>query len=163
MVVTGEQNPRDHVSGTGALLLPTFVLALVGLIFVLRKLRADPWWRFIVYALLVSVVPAALTVGIFPQLRLIVFPILLLVLMVPALSQLGIDHSGAQPSLLTHGARASLPASSSISIIFWIAVAILILAQGLYFQFLFHREAPKRWYFMDGRFDRKVLQPSLAL
>src|SRR5205823_2105527 len=55
MLVTGEQNPRDHVSGMGALLLPTFLLALVGLIFVLRKLRDDPWWRIIVYALLVSV------------------------------------------------------------------------------------------------------------
>ena len=163
MVVTGEQNPRDHVSGTGALLLPTFVLALVGLLFVLRKLRADPWWRFIVYALLVSVVPAALTVGIFPQLRLIVFPILLLVLMVPALSNLGIDRAETRASLPTPGARASLPASQLIPSLILITAGVLTLAQGLYFQFLFHREALSRWYFMDARFDRKVLQPALAL
>jgi hypothetical protein len=37
-----------------------------------------------------------------------------------------------------------------------------MLAQGLYFQVLFHREASSRWYFMDARFDRKILQPALA-
>jgi hypothetical protein len=153
MLVTGEQNPRDHVSGMGALLLPTFVLALVGLIFVLRKLRADPWWRFIVYALVVSVIPAALTVGIFPQLRLIAFPILLQVLMIPALSRSEIDSAGA---------RGSLPSSALIARVILITAGVLILAQGLYFQILFHREAPSRWYFMDARFDRKVLQPALV-
>lgn len=162
MLVTGEQNPRDHASGMGALLLPTFVLALLGLIFVLRKLRADPWWRFIIYALVVSVMPAALTVGIFPQLRLIPFPIFLQVLMIPALSRLARDRAGAPASLPASGARASLPASSLIPRLVLIAVGVLILTQGLYFQILFHRQAPSRWYFMDERFDRRVLQPALA-
>jgi hypothetical protein len=162
MLVTGEQNPRDHASGMGALLVPTFVLALVGVIFLLRKHRGDPWWRFIVYALVVSVIPAALTVGIFPQLRLIAFPILLQVLMIPALSRLRIDRAAAPASLRADGARASLPASQSILRFVLIAAGVLLLAQGLYFQILFHRDAPARWYFMDARFDRKVLQPALA-
>jgi hypothetical protein len=198
LLVTGEQNPRDHVSGTGALLLPTFVLALLGLIIVLSKRRADPWWRFIVYALVVSVIPAALTVGVFPQLRLVAFPILLQVLMIPALSRLRIDRAGApasvpadgaraslpadgaraslradgaraslpadgaRASLPADGARASLPASLWISRFVLITAGVLLLAQGLYFQILFHRDAPSRWYFMDARFDRKVLQPALA-
>jgi hypothetical protein len=153
MLVTGEQNPRDHASGMGALLLPTFVLALAGLIFVLRKLRTDSWWRFIVYALVMSVIPAALTVGIFPQLRLIAFPIVVQVLMIPALSRLERDRAGE---------RASLPASLSIPRLIVIAIAVLIVTQGIYFQILFHHQAPSRWYFMDARFDRKVLQPALA-
>jgi hypothetical protein len=159
MLVTGEQNPRDHVGGTGALLLVTFVLALVGLIIVVRKHRGDPWWRFIIYALVVSVIPAALTVGIFPQLRLIAFPILLQVLMIPAISRLRIDSA----SLPAAGARTYLPSSASIARLILITAAMLVLAQGLYFQILFHREAPSRWYFMDARFDRKVLQPALGL
>jgi hypothetical protein len=153
MLVTGEQNPRDHVSGMGALLLPTFVLALVGLIFVLKKLRTDQWWRFIVYALVVSVIPAALTLGIFPQLRLIAFPIFVQVLMIPPLSRLARDRAGA---------RASLPVSHLIPKLLLITASVLIFTQGLYFQILFHRQAPERWYFMDARFDRRVLQPALA-
>jgi len=165
MLVTGEQNPRDHVSGMGALLLPTFVLASVGLIFVLRKHRGDPWWRFVVYALVASVIPAALTVGIFPQLRLIVFPILLQVLMIPALSRLRWyarlrRASNKEPN--EESGRRSNDSDKWYSIGLPIGIAILMLAQGLYFQILFHREAPSRWYFMDARFDRKVLQPALA-
>jgi hypothetical protein len=162
ILVTGEQNVRDHVSGIGAVLAPTFVLALVGLIIVLRKHRSDPWWRFIVYALFVSVIPAALTVGIFPQLRLIAFPILLQVLMIPALSQLRWYARRRWASLPADGARVSLPASHWLSRFVLITAGLLLLAQGLYFQILFHREAPSRWYFMDARFDRKVLQPALA-
>lgn len=144
MLVTGEDNVRDHVSGLGVLLLPTFVFALAGLILVIGKLRANPWWRFIVYALFVSIVPAALTVGVFPQLRLIVFPILVNVLMIPALVW------------FASNARATIM-KSVVAV-----VTLLILAQGLYFQILFHREAPSHWYFMDARFARKVLQPALA-
>jgi hypothetical protein len=162
MLVTGEQNPRDHAGGMGALLLPTFVLALAGLVIVLRNLRADPWWRFIIYALVVSVIPAALTVGIFPQLRLIVFPVLLQVLMIPALSQLRWYARLRRASSLAAGKRASLPASQRISRLTLFATAFAILAQGLYFQILFHSEASSRWYFMDARFDRKILQPALA-
>jgi hypothetical protein len=163
MLVTGEQNPRDHAGGMGALLLPTFVLALVGLIFIVRKHGDDPWWRFIVYALVVSVIPAALTVGIFPQLRLIAFPILLQVLMIPALARLRWYTRLGRASLPADGARASLPASHWLSRVVLITAGVLVLGQGLYFQSLFHREAPTRWYFMDARFDRKVLQPALAL
>lgn len=146
MLVTGEENVRDHVSGMGSLLLPTFVLAGAGLIVVLRKLRGDAWWQFIVYALFVSVIPAALTVGIFPQLRLIIFPILVQVLMVPGLLQLK-NISKARPWIFH-------------TLI--VSIVLLMLAQGLYFQVRFHREAPSRWYFMDARFDRKVLQPALS-
>ena len=158
MLFTGEDNVRDHVGGMGALLVPTFALACAGLVIALRKLRADPWWRFVIYALLVSVIPAALTVGIFPQLRLVAFPMLVQVLMVPALSRLRVYGSEARAA----GARASRPASSSISLFILISAAILILVQGLYFQVRFHRAAPSRWYFMDARFDHKVLQPALA-
>src|SRR5205085_1208721 len=87
-LVTGEYNIRDHVQGTGALLAATVGLALLGLFLVSRERRRDAWWRFILYGIVVSVVPASLTNNSFPQLRLIAFPVFVLVLAIPAVSWL---------------------------------------------------------------------------
>ncbi|HEX5702990.1 MAG TPA: hypothetical protein VFX97_07305 [Pyrinomonadaceae bacterium] len=156
MLVLGENNPRDHTSGMGSVLLVTFVIAVAGLAIVITTLRRDAWWRFIVYALFVSVVPAALTVNEFPQLRLVAFPVFLHVLMVPALKRLS---SGANAKDSAH----SIAAKGRLQPSLLVATVALIVLQGLYFQFLFHRESPSRWYFMDARFARKVLTPALAL
>src|SRR6185503_15421654 len=85
---TGESNVRDHVSGTGALLATTVFLGLGGLVLLWRYYRRDAWWQFILYALVVSVVPASLTRNEFPQLRLIAFPVFFLVLTLPAITWL---------------------------------------------------------------------------
>ena len=151
MLVTGEQNPRDHVAGMGSLLLVTLVVGVIGLVIVTTKLRRDAWWRFIVYALFASVVPAALTVNEFPQLRLIAFPMFLHLLMIPALMRLTATNAEGV------GRTRSLK-----PVLLFAAIALIIL-QGLYFQVVFHRESPARWYFMDARFARKVLDPVLAL
>lgn len=154
MLFVGENNPRDHVGGMGSLLLVTFLFASAGLVIAVTKLRGDPWWRFMVYALFVSVVPAALTVNEFPQLRLIAFPMFLHVLMVPALMRL--TASNAQ-----EGGK-GVGRTRWLKPVLLFTVLALIFLQGLYFQFLFHREAPSRWYFMDARFARKVLKPALG-
>jgi 4-amino-4-deoxy-L-arabinose transferase-like glycosyltransferase len=143
MLITGEDNLRDHIGGP-ALLLVTFILAIAGLVIVIMRHRKEPWWQFIIYALAASVVPAALTSNYFPQLRLLVFPVLVHVLMVPALQQLAAKQQN-QPKLIL---------SASI---------VLIVLQGAYFQFVFHRNSPARWYFMDARFPRKVFEPAADL
>jgi hypothetical protein len=140
-LVTGEQNIRDHLPDAAALLAATFLLAAVGLALVLRSRAREAWWRFVLYALAASVVPAALTVKEFPQLRLIAVPVFLHVLIVPAVAW-----------LLEGGrlGRATLYA----------AVA-LVLLQGAHFQWRFHARPPERWYVFDARFPARVLAPAL--
>lgn len=148
-LVSGGTDVRDHLSGTGSMLAATVLLGLTGLGLVVRYYRRDPWWRFVLYALLVSVVPGALTVNEFSQLRLIAFPVFFIVLAIPAMEWL-------IPS----------PGNSSDKrplkrIVFAVAV-ILIAIQGLYFQWLYHRSVRDLWYVFDARFPRKVLAPALA-
>jgi 4-amino-4-deoxy-L-arabinose transferase-like glycosyltransferase len=142
---TGEANVRDHVSGTGSLLAATVLLGIVGLVLVWRNHRRDAWWRFTLYALIVSVVPASLTRNEFPQLRLIAFPVFFLMLTVPAISWL------LNAVSRRHVTRAILAAA-----------VVLTMVQGAYFQWLFHKTAPDLWYVFDARFPRKVLSVALA-
>jgi hypothetical protein len=140
-LVTGEQNIRDHLPDSPALLVATVLLAAAGLVVVVRERRREAWWRFQIYALAASVVPAALTVNEFPQLRLIAFPVFLHVLAVPAVARL-LDGG--------RWMRAALYAS-----------VVLLVAQGAHFQWRFHARPPERWYVFDARFPAKVLAPAL--
>jgi 4-amino-4-deoxy-L-arabinose transferase-like glycosyltransferase len=140
-LVTGEQNIRDHLPDSPALLAATAGLAAVGLFFVLREHGREAWWRFQLFALAASVVPAALTVNDFPQLRLIAFPVFLHVLSAPAVAR-----------LLDGGRRTRFALY---------AVVVLLVAQGAHFQWSFHARPPERWYVFDARFPSKVLAPAL--
>jgi hypothetical protein len=142
-LVTGEQNIRDHVPDSPALLAATVVLAAVGIVIILLRHRSEAWWRFVLYALAASVVPAALTVNDFPQLRLIAFPVFLHLLLVPALAWL-IEGGGRLRRAMLY------------------ALVALLLLQGAHFQWLFHARPPERWYVFDARFPRKILAPALA-
>jgi hypothetical protein len=139
-LVTGEGNIRDHVQGTGSLLAASVVLAVLGLVIVVRQHRHEAWWRFLIYSLLVSPVPASLTSNPFPQLRLIAFPVFFLIFTIPAIHW-----------LVESKARLLL-----------VAVALFLLAQGMFFQWRYHTGAPGLWYVFDARFPRKVLAPALA-
>ena len=140
-LLTGEQNIRDHLPDSPALLAGTFLLAACGLYLVLREHRREAWWRFQLYALAASVVPAALTLNEFPQLRLIAFPVFLHALVAPAAGRLA---GGGRRLRLT-----------------LYAVVVLLVAQGAWFQWRFHARPPERWYVFDARFPSKVLAPAL--
>lgn len=146
MLLTGEQNIRDHIGGMGVVLIGSFIAAVTGLCLVIKRRLKDCWWRFIVYALAVSVIPAALTTNYFPQLRLVAVPVVLHILMVPGLELL------SQIARAAHGLKKWSPV---------IILIILIATQGFYFQWLFQRDSPSRWYVMDARFPRKILDPAL--
>jgi len=148
-LITGENNVRDHLNGFGSLLAVTVMLGVAGAFIILRKYRSDPWWQFVLYAVLVSVIPASLTRNEFPQLRLIAFPVFFHVLMAPALSWLLAQNSDNQARTIFRQ-RALL-----------FIVVTLIIVQGAYFQRRFHATANDRWYVFDARFPRKVL--ALAL
>jgi 4-amino-4-deoxy-L-arabinose transferase-like glycosyltransferase len=142
-LVTGENNIRDHVEGSGSLLGASIVLAAAGAAIVLGRHRQNPWWRFVLYALLISPIPASLTANPFPQLRLIAFPVFFLLLMVPAVEWL------------------TKPDASWIKRVTLATATVLIAGQGLWFQQLYHQKAPGLWYVFDGRFVRKVMAAAL--
>ena len=149
MLLTGEDNVRDHLEGTGSILLVTFVLAAAGLVLILRKHWRSSWWQFVIYALIVSIIPAALTTTVFPQIRLIAMPVLINVLSIPAWQFL-FEKTGS-----SH--RMKRLASGYL-----IGLVLLILAQGIYFQVLYHLKAPERGYICDEKFPGKVLSVALA-
>jgi hypothetical protein len=145
-LVTGEGDIRDHLQGSAALLAGSVILAAIGSAIVLRRHRHDSWWRFIIYALVVAPIPASLTSNPFPQLRLVAFPVFLVVLTIPALAWLAApsDECSKTKPLLLGG------------------LLLAVATQGLVFQWRYHWNAPKLWYVFDGRFARKVLAPALA-
>ena len=61
MLLLGDPNIRHHVPVMGSILVATLILAIVGLDRVAHGRWRDPWTRFVVYGLLVSLVPASLT------------------------------------------------------------------------------------------------------
>lgn len=146
-LVIGEGDIRDHLQGMGSLLAVSVVLAFLGLAIVGRRHRHEAWWRFVIYSLVIAPLPAALTSNPFPQLRLVAFPVLFLVLMIPAIAWLD------QPRTKVGGIEKQL----------WLTGALfLLVAQGLLFQWRYHENAPRLWYIFDARFARKVLAPALG-
>ncbi len=139
-LLTGEQNIRDHLPDSPALLAATVALAAAGLFFVVREHGREAWWRFLLYALAASVVPAALTVNDFPQLRLIAFPVFL--------------------HVLSAAAVARMVGGRKMRVALYVVVVLLV-AQGTYFQWRFHARPPERWYVFDARFPSKILAPAL--
>jgi hypothetical protein len=144
MLLDGDPNQRHHVAGvTGSLLTGTFVLAIVGLDRIAHRLWRDPWWRYVLYGLVVSIIPASLTIDLFHAHRLIAVPIFLVVLTIPA-----------QAWLLEH--RSSLGR---------IALAVLVVAtlvQGAYFQIRWHEVSPTRGAWFDEPYPR-LLDEALAM
>lgn len=89
MLLTGDINQRHHLpDALGSFYLSVFILAVVGLAIVIVKYRREAWWRYVVFGLAASVVPGALTVDQFHTLRMIAYPVFLLLLTVPALEWL---------------------------------------------------------------------------
>jgi hypothetical protein len=85
-VTTGDPKPYVHAYGTGSLLGVVAVLAIVGS--ALALVRGDLFWRYVLVALLLAPIPAALTKDRFYALRLVPVAVLLLVLSIPALAAL---------------------------------------------------------------------------
>ncbi|HEY6015356.1 MAG TPA: hypothetical protein VIU16_01110, partial [Gaiellaceae bacterium] len=85
-VVSGDPRPSLHTWGAGQLFGSVVVLAIVGAAVVLR--RRDLWWRWLVVCLVLSPVPAALTVDRYSAQRLLPLPLMLTVLAAPGLQAL---------------------------------------------------------------------------
>ena len=147
IAVTGEMNVRDHVGTMGSVLAPSLLLSALGIVIVLIYLRHEPWWRFMLYALLVSIIPASLTTTEFPQIRLIAMPIILHVFMIPGLLWLT-EPIESRLVFLRHA--------------LFVIILVTVLVQGLIFRFQFKQAGPERWYIFDEQFTREVLPTALA-
>jgi 4-amino-4-deoxy-L-arabinose transferase-like glycosyltransferase len=125
-LVSGDPEPRHHLPGMGSLLIGVVVLAVLGVGVILLWRRSEPWWRFVLYGLAVSPLPASLTLDHFHTLRLIGIPIFLIVLTVPAIEFL--LRAGKQDFVR----RACLG-----------VLVVSILVQGVFFQWRFRVSMPR--------------------
>jgi hypothetical protein len=87
-VTSGDPRPYIHVAGSPQLLATTAMLALAGVVLILRRERQDRFWWFVGAALLLSPAADAITTQRDYSLRLLPLPILLTALGLPALDAL---------------------------------------------------------------------------
>ena len=159
LLTTGDANPRHHVPGaTGSMLAAPFILALIGILIVVARRRRDPWWRFIIFGALVSVIPGALTGDPFHTGRMIAYPIFLLVLTIPALEWLLGDSKGKKSSETTtaYQSRLGLFKNQSTSLREALLVVLLLatIGQAAYFQVIFWREGRNREIDFDADYKQ---------
>ncbi len=124
-LVHGDPNARHHVHGAGSLFFVEVGLALAGIAIVLLRRRSDPWWRFVLFAVVVTPIAGSLTNQTVHSLRMIALPVLVPVLAIPALEAIG--------SL--QGRRRVLIAS---------ALALVFAVEVVHWQVVFHRHGPNR-------------------
>jgi 4-amino-4-deoxy-L-arabinose transferase-like glycosyltransferase len=170
LLLVGDTNPRHHVAGMGSFLAATFMLALMGLYLVLKNHWREPWWRFILYGLLLSPVSASLTLDQFHTLRMIPYPVFLLVLTVPALRRLLEGEKTPPASSQKRRKKRKIEPQSApreTALQFFArrkaltALLALTLLQGLYFQYQFHRDGAARGAAFDAGY-RELYQEALA-
>jgi 4-amino-4-deoxy-L-arabinose transferase-like glycosyltransferase len=160
LLIDGDGNPRHHVPGSlGSFLIGAFILIVIGLVVVIVRHWREPWWRFVIYGTLVSVIPGSLTGDQFHSLRMIAYPVFLLVLTIPALEFL-LERLIAVRSKEDVARTLSQFARRTILAILLLASAI----QAIYFQKVFRREGPKRDFYFDVDYkivyDEALKQPN---
>jgi DNA-binding beta-propeller fold protein YncE len=149
LLLDGDYILRHHIPGMGGIFAATFVLALLGLVIVLLRHRRDTWWRFMVYALVISILPGALTVSRHHFLRLLAMPFILLIFTVPALSFLigdAADASGAENSKNSAISRnrRNLVRGKLVRLTILVLLITLTGVQAIYFQMQFRKWEPER-------------------
>ncbi|HKS28517.1 MAG TPA: hypothetical protein VJS44_11885 [Pyrinomonadaceae bacterium] len=174
LLVAGDPNPRHHVAGMGSFLAPVLILSLVGIYLVLKYLWQESWWRFILYGLVISPVSASLTSDQFHTLRMIPYPVFLLVLTIPALQRL-IEGRAPRPAVTAKKQKKAkkkkaaepepLPQATLLSFLsqrkVLVAILALTLAQAVYFQYQFHSDGPLRGAAFDAGY-RDLYSQALA-
>ena len=174
LLMTGDYHPRHHVQGSGGVIFfATFILAMIGVWLIIACCWREPWWRFIVYGLGVSILPGAITNEPFHQVRLMAYPVFLLVLTIPALEWLlAPDEPKQSPCTTSQEAHSGAPGrtavishglSRPIRLGFLGILLVATVAQAIDFQLTFRREGPERINEFDvpykAAYDAAVAQP----
>jgi 4-amino-4-deoxy-L-arabinose transferase-like glycosyltransferase len=143
LLVSGDPNIYQvaHVPATPAMLAATMLLAIAGAWLALRHTSDKAWWRFILYGLVASIVPASLTADYFHMLRLAALPVFLLVLAALAFEWL------CEASERGSEVRALL-----------VLLVFLTLAQGAFFQWQYHASATSPWrrHLFDADYPQQI-------
>ena len=141
MLLLGDSNIRHHVPAMGSVLVATWVLAIVGLDRLAHGRWRESWNSYLVYGLLVALVPASLTIDDFHTLRLVAVP------------AFGLLIAGIGVAWLDAGSpkRRGMLA----------ALVVLTVVQGAVFQWRFWQTGPDRGYAFDGAFPR-VFEAALS-
>ena len=134
-----------HLAGAPAMLTITAILIVISIVLLVRRRELNSWWLFVFYGLAASIAPASLTKEYFHMLRLSPLPVFLIVLTVPALTWLVETKSYAKR-------------------IVFCAVALLVLAQAVWFQRQYHASAqsPQRLHTFDADYPAKILPAALS-
>ena len=85
LFLEGDTNSRHNVDGSAALPPTLGILAVIGLVVVVRRHRDDAWWRYVVLVLVLSPLPAAITTDELHTLRQAAMPVALIVLAIPGM------------------------------------------------------------------------------
>jgi hypothetical protein len=166
LLLNGDPLARHHIPGSGGpFFFATFILAVIGLLVVVSRRRNEPWWRFVLYGLVISIVPGA--IGVYPlhATRLLAYPVFLLVLTVPAVEWL-LTWTGAwTPKPVADnapGLKLTLPWVLRFG--FLLSLLTLTGVEAYRYQTVFRSEGPKRSYEFDvtykAVYDAAVRQPS---
>ena len=131
MLLLGDLNIRHHLPVMGSVLVATWVLVIVGLDRLAHGLWRDSWNRYLLYGLLVALVPASLDRR-FHTLRLVALPVF------------GLLIAGVGVAWLDAGAPARRGALA--------ALVVLTVLQAAVFQWQFWQTGPGRGYAFDGPF-----------
>jgi 4-amino-4-deoxy-L-arabinose transferase-like glycosyltransferase len=158
-LIAGDPEPRHHLPGMGSLLAGVVILGVLGLVLVLLRYRREAWWRFVLYGLAVSAIPASLTLDHFHTLRLMGLPVFLLVLATPAIEFLYREGQEDKVQARTERGAARGPRQSARRVVLAVLLALTIV-QGAIFQWQFHT-APPRVDAFDSYYP-EVLNAALA-
>ena len=134
-----------HIPGWPALLTVTAILIIISVVVLIRTHGLNAWWLYVGYGLLLSVIPASLTINDFHMLRLAAVPVFLLLLTVPAFEW-----------LVTSNLR--------LKRIVLVLMMMVIATQGLLFQWKYHESAKsaQRLHTFDADYPAKILPAALA-
>jgi len=133
----------DHVPAKGGILVALFVFFVIGSLLTVRDCRRNAWSRFLLFGLLASIVPAALTISEFHTLRLAALPIFVIVIGISALAWLAREghYQVVRRSVLT-------------------AVMCFAVLEIVAFQYLFRTVGQDRTYDSEANYP-KVLDAAL--
>lgn len=146
MIVSGDPNAYQIASiyGAGPVLAAALVLMVASFVLLARNKSVNSWWCFTIYGLAVSFVPASLTKDYFHTLRLAAVPVFILILTIPAFAWMLQSKTRLRRAIL-------------------IASVVLILAQGILFQWQFRASAgmTRRLNLFDADYASTILPTAM--
>jgi len=158
LLLDGDRNPRHHLQGAlGSFFIAVFILAIMGLMVVVVRHWREAWWRFVIFGAAASIVPGSLTSDQFHSLRMVGYPIFLLLLAVPGLEFL-LERYSPDSKARSKSRPLSLDARRAI-------LALLLLtasAEAIYFQSAYRREGRLRTRDFDFAY-KQVYDAATAL